>query len=175
LHARLAAIDPASAGRLHPRDRQRVSRALEVHATTGKPLTWWLERTPQEPLRDRGLVIEIVVEPRVLRERIARRTAWMMDQGLVEETRALIASGGEEALRRLRAIGYDEAMEVNAGRMDRDAARARIDLRTAQLAKRQRTWFRHQVEAVRIDATATDDAGIVRSGLAAIDSRHLTH
>jgi len=76
----------------------------------------------------------------------------MFDHGLVEETRALIAAGWAEALRTLRAIGYDEAMALLEGATTRGLAETRVNLRTAQLAKRQRTWFRHQVGATRLDA-----------------------
>jgi tRNA dimethylallyltransferase len=78
----------------------------------------------------------------------------MWRDGLLEETRALVAAGKEEALRRLSAIGYDEALEVLAGRLDAEAAKQAISLRTAQLAKRQRTWFRHQLSSTALDGTA---------------------
>jgi tRNA dimethylallyltransferase len=90
----------------------------------------------------------------VLRARIAERTEAMWRDGLLEEARALVAAGKQEALRRLSAIGYDEALEVLSGRLAPEAAKQAISLRTAQLAKRQRTWFRHQLSAAAIDATA---------------------
>ena len=75
----------------------------------------------------------------------------MFDGGLVEETRALLEDGLEPALGRLNAVGYDEALDLIAGRITRAEAEERTSARTRQLAKRQRTWFRHQVQATRLD------------------------
>jgi tRNA A37 N6-isopentenylltransferase MiaA len=78
---------------------------------------------------------------------------------MLEEARSAVRSargmarpeaGNEPALRALRAVGYDEALDVLAGRLTRAGAEQRTSLRTRQLAKRQRTWFRHQVKAVRL-------------------------
>lgn len=155
MYARLGALDPATAARLRPRDRQRVGRALEVFELTGRTLGWWHARpvTPTGP--GRWVLIEVVADPAVLRERIARRTEWMFAHGLIEEVRALLAAGAGPALAALRAIGYDEAVEMIAGRLDAAAAATRVNLRTARLAKRQRTWFRHQVEGARLEAAGT--------------------
>jgi tRNA dimethylallyltransferase len=156
LHARLALVDPATAARLQPRDRQRITRALEVHEASGRPLSWWHERQGEPAVTGEWAVFELTLLPQALDERIARRTRWMFDSGLIEETQALVAAGREASLRALRAVGYDEVLELLAGRSDRPAAEARTSLRTRQLGKRQRTWFRHQVEAVRLDAGASN-------------------
>ena len=156
LHARLALADPATAARVQPRDRQRIPRALEVHEASGRPLSWWHERQGEPAVTGEWVVFELTLPPQTLEERIARRTRWMFDSGLVEETQALVAAGHEAALRALHAVGYDEVLELLAGRSDRPTAEARTSLRTRQLAKRQRTWFRHQIEAVRLDAGASD-------------------
>ena len=155
LHARLAAVDPAGAARLQPRDRQRVSRALEVLETTGHPLAWWHDRVPGPRATSRWNVIEIRIAPEALRSRIAARTTAMFDQGLAEETRGLLAAGLGDALL--------------AGALDRAAAERRVNERTAQLAKRQRTWFRHQIEAVRLDADGIDPDRVAAMALAALD------
>lgn len=168
LHARLAAVDPATARRLDPRDRQRIGRALEVHELTGRPISWWHGRTPDAREDERWAVLEIRVAPSELRERIARRTGGMFAQGLIEETRSLLEAGAGEALRTLRAIGYDEAMEVVAGRLDRTEAEARVNLRTSQLAKRQRTWFRHQMEGPRLEATGVAPEPLERAAIEAL-------
>ena len=152
LHARLAAIDPETAARLAPRDRQRVSRALEVWESSGRPMSWWHRRAGEAPQRSRWEVFELVLAPAELRGRIAARTHAMFEHGLVEEVRALMAAGEERHLRDLKAVGYDEALALLAGTLSRAAAEERTSLRTAQLAKRQRTWFRHQIEARRVEA-----------------------
>jgi tRNA dimethylallyltransferase len=151
LHARLAALDPDSAARLAPNDTQRVTRALEVVESSGKPLGWWHAQPHGPAVAGEWRVIEVTCDVATLDERIAERTRWMFDHGIVEETAALVAAGRESELRALRAVGYDEALALAAGRLDRAAAETATNLRTRQLAKRQRTWFRHQVEATRVD------------------------
>jgi tRNA dimethylallyltransferase len=161
LHARLMLVDPAIAARLQPRDRQRITRALEVQEASGRPLSWWHERRGEPAVTGEWRVFELTMEPRALDGRVERRTRWMFDSGLVEETRALVAGGKEPALRSLRAVGYDEALELLAGRLTRAEAEERTNLRTRQLAKRQRTWFRHQVEAMRLEAADRDTASLL--------------
>ena len=168
LHARLHAVDPATAARLGVRDRQRISRALEVYEATGRTLSWWHARGPAPPEARAWTVLELVVAPATLRDRIARRTAWMFANGLVEETRSILEAGRGEALAALRAIGYQEASELIAGRLDREAAEQLVNRRTAQLAKRQRTWFRHQVRAARIEAPRDAPHELEGAALAAL-------
>ncbi len=165
LHARLALLDPPTAARLSPRDRQRITRALEVCEASGRPLSWWHGRRGRPALVGEWHVIELTAAAGVLGSRIERRTAWMLESGLLDEARALAAAGHEPALRRLRAVGYDEALDVIAGLLDPAEAAARITLRTRQLAKRQRTWFRHQVEAIRLDAGEHGTAGLLAAAL----------
>jgi tRNA dimethylallyltransferase len=153
MHARLAGLDPDAALTLKSRDRQRVLRALEVVEVSGHTLGWWREHAREAPLAADWRAFQLVVEPAVLRARIAERTEAMWRDGLLEETRALVAAGKEEPLRRLAAIGYDEALDVLAGRATPEAAKQVMTLRTAQLAKRQRTWFRHQLPTTAIEAT----------------------
>lgn len=168
LHRRLAGIDAVAAARLDPRDAQRITRALEVWEASGKPLTWWHERPLEGAVRGEWHGIELVVPPAALRTRIVARTAWMFENGLIEETRALIARGLAEPLGRLRAVGYDEAMECTAGRLTRAEAETRTSQRTAQLAKRQRTWFRKQWEGTRIEAEGVPLPALLESTLRAL-------
>ena len=152
LHARLAGVDPETASRLSPRDGQRITRALEVAEASGRPLSWWHAQEARGALTADWRVLEVTCESAALDARIAERTRAMFAGGLAEETRALLGRGLREPLAALRAIGYDEAMELVEGRCDEADAIRRTDLRTRQLDKRQRTWFRHQVEASRLDA-----------------------
>jgi len=165
LHERLAHVDPVTAARLEPRDRQRVTRALEVHEASGRPLSWWHAHRGEPAVAGEWHVVELTMDPAALGERIARRTRWMFESGLVEETRALVEAGREPALRALCAVGYDEALDLLAGRITRAEAEERTGLRTRQLAKRQRTWFRHQVEAVRLDVEERENADLASAVL----------
>src|SRR5262249_31133280 len=98
---------------------------------------------------------ELRVEPRALAQRIERRTRRMFEAGLIEETAALVEHGRKESLCALRAVGDDECLELLEGRLTRVEAEARTNLRTRQLAKRQRTWFRHQLKAEILDGAAS--------------------
>jgi len=152
LHRRLAARDPATAARLRPRDAQRVMRALEVLESTGRPLSWWHRRPPEGAVAGPWRVAELRVAPRALLVRIEARARWMFAHGLLDEAGAIAAAGLAPALRALSAVGYDEALDAVEGRLSVEDAVVRTVLRTRQLAKRQRTWFRHQLEAARIEA-----------------------
>jgi tRNA dimethylallyltransferase len=170
LHARLQRADPATAARVAPRDTQRITRALEVLEASGRPLSSWLAEPAAARVAGEWHVIEIALAPATLAQRIERRTHHMFESGLIAETEALLAAGRGEALAALRAVGYDEALELLAGRMTRAAAEARTSLRTRQLAKRQRTWFRNRIEALRLDAAMGDEA-LLAAALAGIRAR----
>src|SRR5262249_40689903 len=122
LHHRLRALDPEAAAGLRPTDRQRVIRALEVVEASGRPLAWWRAQAARPGLEAEWRVVELQVETDELRSRIQARTHAMFDSGLVEEVAALVANGREPALRALRAVGYDEALELLQGKLDRAAA-----------------------------------------------------
>lgn len=158
LHRRLAAADPATARRLKPRDAQRIMRALEVATASGRSLSDWHAGGRQGAIAGPWRVIELTCPPRDLAARIERRTRWMFDSGLIEETQALVAAGRRAPLEQLQAVGYDEALGLLEGRLTREAAEERVNLRTRQLAKRQRTWFRHQVDPAAIAALDTRDS-----------------
>ncbi len=152
LHARLASADPVTAAKLSPGDSQRITRALEVQESSGRPISWWHAQEREGALLGEWRVVEVTIGPRLLAERIATRTRAMFTGGLIEETRALVTDGRRASLEALQAIGYDEALGVIDGRLELAAAQEQTSLRTRQLAKRQRTWFRHQMEAVRLEA-----------------------
>ena len=153
LHERLTRLDPQRAGELQPTDTQRVIRALEIIESSGRTTAWWRAQPSTPVIEAEWRIVELTMPGPELNERVEARTAEMFATGLVEETLALIEAGREAELARLRAVGYDEAIELVHGRMSRGKAEARTSLRTRQLAKRQRTWFRHQIEAVRLSAS----------------------
>jgi tRNA dimethylallyltransferase len=147
LHRLLARVDPDAAGRIRPRDRVRVVRALEVYHLTGRPISEG-QRGGAEPLRGfRGLVLGLDPDRSSLREAVRARTREMLAGGLVEEARGLVERYGKD-LRPLRSIGYRQAVAVVRGRMTVQDAEAAIVADTLRFAKRQRTWFRHQQPGV---------------------------
>jgi tRNA dimethylallyltransferase len=170
LRERLERLDPAAAARLSARDRQRISRALEVVELSGHPLAWWQARPAAPPVAGTWLVVELRVSAAELKARVVERTQWMFAHGLLDEADALRKTGREAALRSLRAVGYDEALDLLSGAVTPEAAMRRTAERTVQLAKRQRTWFRHQVTAARVDAGASVERGF-DAALAAFRAR----
>ena len=155
--------DPAAAARLGPRDRQRISRALEVVELSGRTLGWWQAQPTRSPLTADWSVVELRLAPAALAPRVARRARWMFEHGLLDEAAALKDAGREGALRALHAVGYDEALDVLAGtRAPGDAERRTIE-RTLQLAKRQRTWFRHQLKAAFVEGAEAPDVVTARA------------
>lgn len=146
LHARLARVDPAAAARIHPNDPQRVMRALEVHALTGRPLTaLWAERgAPGLP----GGAVKLVLAPvtrTALHERIARRFAVMLEQGLLNEVRRLRERGDLSADHpAMRTVGYREAWRCLDGEFPIAELARRGIVATRRLARRQLTWLRRE-------------------------------
>jgi len=145
LHRLLARVDPEAAARIPPGDRVRVVRALEVYRATGRPISEG-HRQGAEPLRGyRVLVVGLDPGRDELRRAVEARTRRMLEQGLVEEVRGLLVRGLGPQLRPLQAIGYRQALAVATGALSVADAERAIVADTLRFAKRQRTWFRHQV------------------------------
>jgi tRNA dimethylallyltransferase len=155
LHAELARIDAATAARLAPHDAQRIQRALEVHALTGRPLS--ALQGAREPT-DLGpaLVVALVPADRsALHAAIARRFDAMLAAGLVDEVRGLRERFRLDAhLPSMRCVGYRQSLEYLDGRIDTVTLRERGIAATRQLAKRQLTWLRAMDGVRRYDASA---------------------
>lgn len=158
LHARLAALDPASAARLRPSDPQRILRALEIFAATGRSLTEF-QNQRAAPLLAPGSWRGLFLAPEIgaLRTRIDARFLAMMEQGALDEARALAARRLDPALPVMRAHGVPGLIDFLEGRASLDEAIARGQRDTRAYAKRQFTWARHQLpgfEWVAPDAAA---------------------
>jgi tRNA dimethylallyltransferase len=141
LHARLAAVDPVSAARLHPNDFVRVSRALEVHELTGRPMSAWLAEHAFGTVRHRARFVAIEHDAATLTARIEARVAAMLAAGWVDEVRTLVANGFGDA-RAMGAVGYRDVRRHLDGALSRDELPATIVRATRVFARRQRTWLR---------------------------------
>ena len=147
----LAKVDPESAARLHPNDEKRIVRALEVYLTTGKTITQHNAETLAIPPRYDALTLNLSYEDRAdMWSRIDRRVDVMMEQGLVEEVRALLGSGVPEKCTAMQAIGYKEMGQAIRITGDYAAGAEEIKLRSRQYAKRQLTWFKRNTAAKQI-------------------------
>jgi tRNA dimethylallyltransferase len=166
LHARLAQVDPAAAGRIHPNDLRRIVRALEVWELTGSPIsalqTQWGNRFRQgeAPLRRgedrrgryRPLLVAIRRSPQDLDRRIEARVRRMVEAGLEDEVRRLAERPGGLALGPRQALGYAEVLEHLAGRMAWEETLEAIRLHTRQFARAQMKWLRRFEGLVWLDA-----------------------
>jgi tRNA dimethylallyltransferase len=144
LHRLLKRLDPEAAARIGPRDTHKTVRALEVCI---------LVRTPISKMQARGRsglegyrVVKVGLRPerKQLCQRIDRRVEWMFAQGLVEETRALLARQDWSRLKALGALGYRQASAVAQGQLNLPEAILQTQVATRRYAKRQMTWFRHE-------------------------------
>ena len=176
LHAELARVDPPAAARIRPGDAQRIQRALEVYRLSGRPISAWQRDPPPPrlPLRVLKLVLA-PVDRAVLHARIARRFEAMLDAGFLDEVRALRARPALRAhprpldLPALRAVGYRQAWEHLDGATDAAAFRDRAVHATRQLAKRQLTWLRGELDARWFDPER--DGGQLRQAVACFLAR----
>jgi tRNA dimethylallyltransferase len=137
--------DPEAAGRLGPRDSQRMARALEVIRSTGHPMAYWQDR------QSGGIAGEIRLHPLVLLPdrdwlyaRCDLRFELMLDQGALEEVETLLARNLDPTLPVMRAIGVPEVAGMLQGDLSRAEAISAGQMATRQYAKRQYTWFRNQ-------------------------------
>jgi len=142
LYRRLAAIDPGVTSSIHPNDRQRIVRALEVFELTGRPLSAWQKEHSfrEEPWN--AVKIGLMRERNELYDRINRRSEGMIQEGLFEEVCNLVERGFGLDLNPLRGVGYRQMGAVIRGEMDLPRATEEMKQETRRLAKRQLTWFR---------------------------------
>ena len=139
----LAQVDPESTGRLHPSDRKRIIRALEVYRETGITITEHNRRTREVPPKYRPVWLGLDFSDRAaLYRRIDRRVERMLEAGLLDEIRSLLESGIPETCTAMQAIGYKEFLPVLRGERGLCDAAAEVCQSSRRYAKRQLTWFR---------------------------------
>ena len=141
--SRLRAVDPDAAQRLHLSDRKRILRALEVYLETGETITEHNRKTQAVPPRYSPLWLGLdFTEREKLYRRIDLRVSLMLEQGLVEEIRGLLADGIPEKATAMQAIGYKEFVDALDGRCTIEEAADQVRQSSRRYAKRQLTWFR---------------------------------
>ena len=160
LHRWLAALDPATAARVHPNDPARIVRGVEVALASGIPLSRWQAGHAFGEAPYEALVLGLAWPVAALDARIAARAEAMVAGGFVEEVRALRAAGFGAGAPGMAAVGYREMLAHVEGRTALADALAATVRATRRLAKRQRTWFRREPGVVWHPADALDDAGV---------------
>jgi tRNA dimethylallyltransferase len=143
LHKNLLTIDPAAAQKIPANNIQRLVRALEVYELTGKSISQW-----HKDHQKNGLAIKFVginLSRAELHQRIEARCRMMMDQGMIEETQHVLDQGYAPSCPALSGLGYPRVIAYLNGKLSKDECLRLLIQDTRQYAKRQMTWFRHQV------------------------------
>jgi len=141
IYGLLLDIDPIAAQKIHPHNRRRIIRALEVYELTGKPLSsWWKDDAGSSY---KLLYIGLMCERQKLYARINKRVEEMFAKGFVEEVKNLLNEGYDPALPAFQALGYKEIVDYLQGKSDLTTTKEIIKKKTRRYAKRQLTWFSH--------------------------------
>ena len=157
MHEKLMSVDPETAQRLAPNDKQRIGRALEVYRMTGKPLSSFHQRTAVKPMLPVVTVGLMPSDRAKLHARIAERFDAMLAAGFLEEVERLMKrSDFDPESPAMRAVGYRQAIDYLQGRTTREAFREAGIAATRQLAKRQMTWLRGMTDVRLIDPFETN-------------------
>jgi len=170
LWRRLESVDPETAGRLQPADRQRILRALEVWELSGVPLSeHW--RRHRRPPRYTALIVAPRRERADLYVRIEKRVDLMFSSGFVEEVRGLLEEGVEPESHAMKAIGYREVVGYLSGKCSLAEAVESTKRASRRFAKRQLTWLRHLSEGPVVWVPPLEDGGL--EIVARLWSRHI--
>lgn len=169
LHARLATIDPAAAMRIHPNDQRRIVRALEVYELTGQPISALQKQWETEATSD-WFVIGLRRPKEIESSRINLRVKRMVDQGLLDEVKRLLAEPVPMSKQASAAIGYAEVIAHLEGTCSFEEAVEQIKINTRKLAKAQRTWFKtfrgvHWIDVADDDTVET----VAQTAMRALD------
>ena len=155
LHTLLDGYDPVYAANLHPHDRQRVTRALEVWQATGKPFSWWhaqsLAAAPYRPVK-----VGVFLPMAELEPLLRRRIDLMLEQGALEEARQALARCDDPKAPGWSGIGCREVLEYLNGALSLEECRELWYRNTRAYAKRQNTWFRADAEIAWFTPDRTD-------------------
>lgn len=150
LHEKLKKVDPIQASKIHPNNYRRVIRALEVFELTGKTMTE-RHKTQNKVSKYDYVLIGLEMNRDKLYERINRRVEKMVQDGLVEEVRALYDKGFSDT-QAMKAIGYKEIIPYLEQEMSLDEAVSILQRNSRRYAKRQYTWFKNQMDVTWFDA-----------------------
>jgi tRNA dimethylallyltransferase len=142
LHAGLSEVDPEAARRIHPNDYKRIERALEVWHVTGRRLSEQQQQWSATSLRYPAVVVGIRREREDTARRVNARVKAMVQAGLVDEVRSLLAAPGGLSQQARQALGYAQIIAHLRGESSLDEAVEQTKIQTRQFAKHQRTWFR---------------------------------
>ena len=155
---RLQELDPEYAVKVHPNNKKRLIRALEIYTVTGKPPSEHFNRqekfgTPKLNL----FTVLLTIDRKELDKRIEKRTAKMLNSGWIEETKMLRKGNDPIAMHPMDSIGYRQIAALLDGKLNKEELEAKIILRTCQYARRQLQWFRQENIDLTIDIGIAPD------------------
>lgn len=142
LHAMLTEIDPEAARTIHPNNRKRVVRAIEIFKTTGVTMTEQNARSKAEPSPYEPVMLALTAEREILYDRINRRVDKMAEAGLIDEVRRLRSAGLTADMQSMQGIGYKEVFTYLDGSCGEKECLELVKKNSRNYAKRQLTWFR---------------------------------
>jgi tRNA dimethylallyltransferase len=161
LYKRLRQVDPLAADRLHPHDKRRIVRALEVNKLTGRPLSHEQTQFDELPPSSNCRVFTLVRPRKVLHMRIEARVASMFSNGLVAEVKGLLERWGSLSRTAVQAVGYREVVDHVREERELTGTIELVTARTRQFARRQETWFRSLAECQPLTVNETESPGTV--------------
>lgn len=170
LHAKLVEIDEAGAKTIHPNNRKRVIRALEIYETSGMKKSEMIEKQEHKLIYDVCL-IGLTDDRKVLYDRINQRVDKMYETGLVEEVEALFRQGIPSDAQSIRAIGYKELYDYFNGLISLEESQELIKRNSRRYAKRQYTWFNNQMDVVWFDVDVKHFDGTIQEVLNYIQTK----
>lgn len=152
----LKRIDPLAARRIHPNDSRRIIRALEFYYMTGEPISIQWEQTKKNKNNYNIIMIGITMEKKHLYEKINKRVDLMLEKGLLEEVKGLLAKGYQSHLKSLQSLGYFHLINFLKGIWDWETAVSTFKRDTRRYAKRQLTWFRADKRIIWLERNPDD-------------------
>lgn len=159
-YARLKRVDPITAERLHPNDKKRIVRALEVFDCSGRPLSSYgadFQNTEGKQASFEPMIVGLTMDRELLYQRINLRVDLMMERGLLAEARTIYDANYDRALPAMKSIGYQQLFAFFEGNCALDESVEKIKQDTRHFAKRQLTWFKRDERIVWHDVTNWDD------------------
>jgi tRNA dimethylallyltransferase len=157
LHRQLEELDPEISRKIHPHDKVRVMRALEIITLTSEPLSRLMQRHAFQERPFQVLKICLQIGREELYHAIDERSRLMVERGLVQETESLLNQGYSPELKSMRSLGYRHAVAFLTGRWDLDEMLKHLQRDTRRYAKRQLTWFRTDPDTIWVEPEHVDD------------------
>ncbi|MDD3367787.1 MAG: tRNA (adenosine(37)-N6)-dimethylallyltransferase MiaA [Lachnospiraceae bacterium] len=151
LHEKLRQVDPVSADAIHENNVKRVIRALEFYQETGEPISAHNETEHQKEAAFNACYFVLNEDRQVLYDRIEKRIDEMMNQGLLDEVRALKSAGCKRGMVSMQGLGYKEILDYLEGRCTLEEAISVLKRDTRHFAKRQLTWFRRERDVIWLE------------------------